>query len=267
MRKRRETQPEPLSVSFDVSTHTVRKWLPRFRREGQAGLENRSSAPHLDANKLPALAHHDGRAASRVPHDGRGDRPAASPAEEHRRQPSLAAGARSLGRTRESAPARRYSRARAGELVHLDIKKLACFRRIGHRIIGDRRQGSEGAGWEFVRVAVDDASRLAYVEVLPEEKRQSITGFLVRALRWFKRQGVRVERVMAATVLTLQPSWSKRRIIHGSTERRRAGILVGVHPGGPSAVAMGRTNHLPGFSPDEQPSQTAQLAGAVDRAT
>ena len=95
-----------------------------------------------------------------------------------------------------SAPAWRYSRARAGELVHLDIKKLARFRRIGHRITGDRRQGSEGAGWEFVHVAVDDASRLAYVEVLPDEKRQSVTGFLVRALRWFKRQGVRVERVM-----------------------------------------------------------------------
>jgi transposase InsO family protein len=95
-----------------------------------------------------------------------------------------------------SEPARRYSRARAGELVHLDVKKLARFRRVGHRITGDRRHGSDGAGWEFVHVAVDDASRLAYVEVLPDERRQSVTGFLVRALRWFKRQGIRVERVM-----------------------------------------------------------------------
>jgi transposase InsO family protein len=95
-----------------------------------------------------------------------------------------------------SEPARRYNRARAGELVHLDVKKLARFRRIGHRITGDRRGQSEGAGWEFVHVAVDDASRLAYVEVLPDEKRQSVTGFLVRALRWLRRQGIRVERVM-----------------------------------------------------------------------
>jgi transposase InsO family protein len=95
-----------------------------------------------------------------------------------------------------SEPARRYSRARAGELVHLDVKKLACFRRIGHRITGDRRQGSEGAGREFVHVAVDDASRLAYVEVLPDERRQSVTSFLLRALRWFRRQGIRAERVM-----------------------------------------------------------------------
>src|SRR5262245_26298383 len=76
------------------------------------------------------------------------------------------------------------------------VKKLARFRRIGHGITGDRRQGSDGAGWEFVHVVVDDASRLAYVEVLPDEKRQSVAGFLVRALRWFKRQGVLVERVM-----------------------------------------------------------------------
>jgi transposase InsO family protein len=86
--------------------------------------------------------------------------------------------------------------ARAGELVHLDVKKLARFRRIGHRITGDRRGQSEGAGWEFVHLAVDDASRLAYVEVLPDEKRQSVTGFLVRALRWFKSLGIAVERVM-----------------------------------------------------------------------
>jgi transposase InsO family protein len=79
---------------------------------------------------------------------------------------------------------------------HLDVKKLARFRRIGHRITGDRRGESEGAGWEFVHVAVDDASRLAYIELLLDEKRQSVTGFLIRALRWFRRLGIRVERVM-----------------------------------------------------------------------
>jgi transposase InsO family protein len=75
-------------------------------------------------------------------------------------------------------------------------KWLARFRRVGHRITGDRRGQSEGAGWEFVHVAVEDASRLAYVEVLPDEKRQSVTGFLVRALRYFKGLGIRLERVM-----------------------------------------------------------------------
>jgi transposase InsO family protein len=186
-----------VAASFEVSTRTVRKWLARFRREGWAGLENRSSAPHLVANKVPApwltmiarlrreyrMTGEEIALRLRLPR---------STVASHLRRLGLGR----LATLEPSEPVRRYSRARAGELVHLDIKKLARFRRIGHRITGDRRHGSEGAGWEFVHVAVDDASRLAYVEVLPDEKRQSVTGFLVRALRWFKRQGVRVERVM-----------------------------------------------------------------------
>jgi transposase InsO family protein len=186
-----------VAASFAVSTRTVRKWLARFRREGRAGLENHSSAPHRVANKLPApwltmitrlrreyrMTGEEIALRLRLPR---------STVASHLRRLGLGR----LAALEPSEPARRYSRARAGELVHLDIKKLARFRRIGHRITGDRRQGSEGAGWEFVHVAVDDASRLAYVEVLPDEKRQSVTGFLVRALRWFKRHGVRVERVM-----------------------------------------------------------------------
>jgi len=94
------------------------------------------------------------------------------------------------------APVRRYQRQRPGELLHLDIKKLARFERTGHRITGDRRGSSEGVGYDFFHVAIDDATRLAFVEVLPDERRASTTGFLVRALRWFKERGVRVERVM-----------------------------------------------------------------------
>src|SRR5918995_1566684 len=74
---------------------------------------------------------------------------------------------------------------------------LARFRHIGHRITGDRRGQNSKVGWEFVHVAVDDASGLAYVEILPDEKRQSVTGFLVRALRYFKGCGIAVERVMS----------------------------------------------------------------------
>ena len=108
-----------------------------------------------------------------------------------------AAGLGRLSGLEPAAPIRRYQRQRPGELLHLDIKKLARFRRVGHRITGCRRHASDGAGWEFIHVAVDDASRLAYVEVLADERRQSCTGFLVRALRWFKERGVRIERVMS----------------------------------------------------------------------
>ena len=185
------------AAAFEVSTRTVRKWLARFGSEGVAGLQDRSSAPHLVANKLavPWLA--------MVIRLRRDYRMTGEEIAERLRLPrsTVASNLRRLGLGRLAAlepsePARRYNRARAGELVHLDVKKLARFRRIGHRITGDRRGQSEGAGWEFVHVAVDDASRLAYVEVLPDEKRQSVTGFLVRALRWLRRQGIRVERVM-----------------------------------------------------------------------
>jgi transposase InsO family protein len=185
------------AAAFEVSGRTVHKWLVRFRLEGDAGLQNRNSAPRLVANKLPApwLA--------MITRLRREYRMTGEEIAMRLRLPrsTVAGHLRRLGLGRLAAlepsePARRYSRARAGELVHLDVKKLARFRRVGHRITGDRRHGSDGAGWEFVHVAVDDASRLAYVEVLPDERRQSVTGFLVRALRWFKRQGIRVERVM-----------------------------------------------------------------------
>jgi transposase InsO family protein len=94
-------------------------------------------------------------------------------------------------------PVRRYQRERPGELLHLDIKKLGRFDRPGHRVTGTRRGcRNRGAGWDFVHVAVDDATRLAYVEVLPDERKDTTTGFLLRALRWFRHHGIRVERVM-----------------------------------------------------------------------
>ena len=186
-----------VAAAFEVSVRTVRKWLARFRSEGEAGLQNRSSAPRLVANKLPApwldmvvrL-----RREYRMTGEEIGDRL-------HLARSTVAGHLRRLGLGRLAAlapsePVRRYNRARAGELVHFDVKKLARFRRIGHRITGDRRGRNSNVGWDFVHVAVDDASRLAYVEILPDEKRQSVTGFLVRALRWFQSLGIRVERVM-----------------------------------------------------------------------
>ncbi|EIM28623.1 IS481 family transposase (plasmid) [Microvirga lotononidis] len=93
-------------------------------------------------------------------------------------------------------PPRRYQRQHPGELIHLGIKKLARFERIGHRITGDRRHASAGAGYDCFHVAIDDATLLAYVEVMPDETGRSTTAFLVRALRWFRARGIRVERVM-----------------------------------------------------------------------
>ncbi len=93
-------------------------------------------------------------------------------------------------------PVIRYERTRPGELVHLDIKPLARILRVGHRIHGDRRQIVEGAGYEYAHVAVDDYSRVAYVEVLPDQRGGTTAAFLRRTVGWFARRGVTVERVL-----------------------------------------------------------------------
>ena len=95
-------------------------------------------------------------------------------------------------------PVRRYERAALGEIIHIDIKKLGKFSRTGHRVTGDRtgESNTRGIGWEHVHLAIDDHSRLAYSEILPDEKRRSCLRFLFNALRFFRGFGVRVERVM-----------------------------------------------------------------------
>lgn len=182
--------------AFGVSERTAAKWLARWRREGVGGLVDRSSRPR------------------RCPHQV-GRRTVQRIARLRRRRwtgPAIAARLgvpvstvgltlRRLGLNRWRAleprpPVIRYERARAGELVHVDTKKLARIERVGHRIHGDRRQKVEGAGWEHLHVCVDDATRLAYTELLPTEDRAAVTSFVRRAATWFAQLGVRIERVM-----------------------------------------------------------------------
>jgi transposase InsO family protein len=94
-------------------------------------------------------------------------------------------------------PAVRYERSAAGELLHLDSKKLGRIDGLGHRVTGDRRgHRARGAGWEYLHVAIDDASRLAYTELLPDERGPTCAGFLARAAAWLAGLGARIERVM-----------------------------------------------------------------------
>ena len=99
---------------------------------------------------------------------------------------------------RAAEPVRRYERTAPGEIIHIDIKKLGKFSRTGHRITRDRtgQSNTRGVGWEHVHLAIDDHSRLAYSEILPDEKRRSCLRFLFNALRFFRNLGIRVERVM-----------------------------------------------------------------------
>ena len=94
-------------------------------------------------------------------------------------------------------PANRYEHEHPGDMLHVDIKKLGRFNKIGKRIRGDHITRSAGAGWEYVHVCVDDHSRVAYVEVLPNEKSETAIGFMRRAVSWFSELGVRTHRVLS----------------------------------------------------------------------
>lgn len=97
---------------------------------------------------------------------------------------------------------RRYERSRPGELVHIDVKKLGQFDGEGHRVTRSRSTGSPGLGWEFLHVATDDFSRLTYAEILSDERKATVTGFLTRSVRWFGKRGVAVTGIMTDNART-----------------------------------------------------------------
>jgi transposase InsO family protein/transposase len=185
-----------------ISVRTARKWLARWRAEGEAGLVDRSSAPKTVANKTDEARIACIAALRRLRMTG------PEIAETLQMALSTVSGILSsidMGRLGRLGlePARRYERARPGELIHIDIKKLGRIVRVGHRITGRSGRGRAGYhvgggrhGWEFVHVAIDDATRLAYVELLGDEKAVTAIGFLRRAVAFFESHGMTVEAVM-----------------------------------------------------------------------
>ena len=187
-----------VAAAFGVCPATVRKWRDRFAAEGGEGLRDRTSRPLHCPSRLAA----ETTAAIEALRRQRLSGPAIA------RQLGLAVSTvglelrrLGLGRLRALEPRPqiiRYEREHPGELLHLDIKKLGRIDGIGHRITGDRRGQSSkrGTGWEYLHVAIDDASRLAFTALLPDERKESATRFLNDALAWFRAHGVRVQRVM-----------------------------------------------------------------------
>jgi transposase InsO family protein len=179
-----------------VSVRTASKWLARFRAEGVRGLVDRSSRPA----RMPRLTPPE-RVAAIVAL--RRLRLTAAEIAESLAMPLSTvsvvlkrAGLGKRSRLEPLEPANRYQRRHAGELLHIDVKKLGRIGRPGHRIHGDRSTRSRGIGWEFVHVCIDDATRLAYVEVLPDERASSCVAFLGRAIAHYRALGLTVEQVM-----------------------------------------------------------------------
>jgi transposase InsO family protein len=180
-----------------VSERTAAKWVARFRKEGRSGLADRSSAPKQIPHKTPDRTVKAIEALRRV------RMTAAEIAETLELALSTVSavlkriGLGKRSRLEPPEPPNRYERRRPGELIHIDIKKLGRFDRPGKRI---RTRGPglhrHGTGWEFCHVCIDDHSRLAYVEILDDEKAPNVSGFLRRACAWFGERGVAVQRVM-----------------------------------------------------------------------
>ena len=182
-----------------VSERTCSKWVGRYRSDGEAGVWDRSSAP--------------GRVPLRTPQDRvqaiaalRRLRMTAAEIAELLSMPlsTTSAVLKLIGLGKRSRleppePPNRYERSATGELVHVDVKKLARFHRPGHRMLGRGRgrYDERGVGYDYVHVCVDDYSRLAYAEVLPDERATTAIAFLRRALSWFEQRGVRVQAVMS----------------------------------------------------------------------
>jgi transposase InsO family protein len=189
--------PRVVSEAAGVCPRTVRKWVDRYRREGLAGLSDRSSRPHRLRQPTPQDVVAQVEALRRARRTGKqiAIELRVSPATVSRILKRL--GLNRLDALEPAEPVRRYERAKPGEMIHIDIKKLGRFARAGHRVTGSRQDcRNAGAGWEFVHVAIDDHSRIAFAKIMPSEKKRSAIAFLNAALAYYESLGIKVERVM-----------------------------------------------------------------------
>jgi transposase InsO family protein len=194
--------PKAVAQAAGVCPRTVRKWVDRYRREGLAGLQDRSSRPHRLYRPTPDALVERVEALRRQRHTGQ-----QIAVDVHLSSATVSRILKRLGLNRINAlepcePVRRYEREHPGEMIHIDIKKLGRIDGVGHRITGDRRGQSnrrsrgQGLGWEFVHVSIDDNSRIAFAEVMSNERKRSAIAFLKAAVAYYESLGVRVERVM-----------------------------------------------------------------------
>ena len=163
--------PEAVALAAGVCPRTVRKWVTRFKVEGSAGLADRSSRPHRLYRPTPQATVERVVALRRQRRTGK-----QIAAETGISAATVSRILKRLGLNRLAAleppeAVRRYEREHPGELLHIDIKRLGRFERIGHRITGDRHVRSRTAGWEYVHICIDDASRVAFSQILPDQKK------------------------------------------------------------------------------------------------
>ncbi|HYX84446.1 MAG TPA: IS481 family transposase, partial [Gaiellales bacterium] len=190
------------ATAAGISERTVAKWLARWRAEGEAGLADRCSAPHRIPHRTPERRRRLVLALRRLRLTALEIAQTLAMSLSTVSALLTRAGLGRLSRLAPPEPPNRYERRRAGELLHVDVKRLGRIGRPGHRLTGTRaaagyHRRAFNRGWEYVHVCVDDASRLAYVELLADELGETAAGFLERAVAWYRARGILVERVMS----------------------------------------------------------------------
>lgn len=179
-----------------VSERTVYRWLVRWRA-GDRELFDRSSAPRRVPRRTPKRVEQTIERLRRLRMTSTAIAAKLGMAVSTVGAVLTRLGLHRLSRLEPVEPPNRYCRRHPGELIHVDVKKLGQFSRPGHRVTGQRAVRNRSAGWEFVHVAVDDCSRLAYVEVLADERGPTTVGFYARMIDWFAQHGVTVQRIMS----------------------------------------------------------------------
>ncbi len=187
---------EEAAHASGVSVRTAYKWLQRFRAEGMAGLNDRSSRPKSCPHVLPQAVQAQVIEQRRSRQTYRQISQQCGVGQSTIARWLRRAGLNRLAALEPAAPIVRYEYAEPGDMLHLDIKKLGRFHRPGHRVTADRTQNSRRAGWEFVHVALDDHSRVAFADIQPDESGRSACRALIAALRYYRTLGITFRRLL-----------------------------------------------------------------------
>ena len=185
-----------VAQAMGVSVRTVYKWVARYRETGLAELVDRTSRPASSPNATSQPVRELVIGLRRERRTFRQIAQATGVSLSTVGRILRRAGISRLRDLEPAPPVLRYERDTPGELLHLDVKKLGRFRQPGHRVTGNRRVDSVGAGWEFAHVAIDDASRVAFTQVRPDERAASAWRFLIDAVRYYRSLGIKITGVM-----------------------------------------------------------------------
>ena len=208
---------------FGTSSKTSRKWTRRFKDEGPAGLRDRSSRPLTSPDALTPEWKAAVEALRRLRFTQAQIASVLGLSKSRVQRNVAAMGLGKLSALEPPVPDNRYERKHPGELVHVDTKKLGRFFQPGHRVTGDRKASHRlngRKGWEFLHIAIDDRTRLAYAELLPDEKGPTTTGFIRRAAAFYSRHGIRIQRVMSDNGVGYKKVFTKAVLELGAEHKR-----------------------------------------------